>query len=102
MTTATAAAMRLAVARLEARTFQVLPAAGQTVAPLPQVESAVASPDHQDVAPRAATALAQPGWVVALGITGLLAIIVLAGLGLRHRRQQRLDRGHESGLARTG
>jgi hypothetical protein len=83
------------VARLEARTFQVLPAAGQTEAALPQVESPVPVSDGQDVAPRAATALAQPGWVVALSITGLLAIIVLAGLGLRHRRDQRLHRGRD-------
>ena len=83
------------VARLEARTFQVLPAAGQAGAALPQVESPVAVSDGEDAAPRAATALAQPGWVVALGIAGLLAIIVLAGLGLRHRRHRRLLHGRD-------
>lgn len=83
------------VARLEARTFQVLPAAGQTEAALPRAGSPVAVPDNQNVAPRPATALAQPGWVVALGTAGLLAIIVLAALGVRHRRHQRFHHGRD-------
>ena len=79
------------IASIPARTFEVLPAAGQSREIQPEAGMPAVMPEAAELATPATPNLAQRDWRTVSGIAAILAIVALAGLGAGRLRRRRRD-----------